>query len=90
MENEELKVDKLKLKGYNPVYIWNAESNEEDLDHSHTFDTLLTVLVGEIEIRIDGISSVLKSGDEMIIPRGEIHYGKAGENGCKYIVAERH
>ena len=84
------KIKELKNKGYDRIYIWDAEPNEEDLDHKHTYDTHLIVLEGNIEIRKDSKSMVLKPGDEMDIPREKIHYGKAGVKGCKYIVAERH
>ena len=84
------KIKNLEDKGYSPVYIWDAEPNEEDPDHSHNFDTCLVVLDGEIEIKFGSESNILKSGDEINIPRGKIHYGKAGKNGCKYIVAEKH
>jgi len=88
--NSEQKIDELKKKGYDPVYVWNAEPNEEDLDHTHTFDTRLAVLEGEIEIRMDGKSVILKPGNEIDIPREKVHYGEAGAIGCKYIVAEKH
>ena len=53
MESKEQKIEELKQKGYNTVYIWNAEPNEEDSDHAHPFDTHLIILGGEIEIRSD-------------------------------------
>jgi len=87
MEN---KIEKLKTEGYELVYVWDAEPNEEDPDHEHPFDTHLIVLNGEIEIRMDGNTKILKTDDELDIPRQRIHYGKAGQNGCKYIVAEKH
>ena len=90
MENSEQKIEELKSKGYNPVYIWDAEPNEEDPDHTHPFDTHLVVLEGEIEIRVDGESLILKPGDKLDIPRKKIHCGKAGVSGCKYIIAEGH
>jgi quercetin dioxygenase-like cupin family protein len=90
VRNNEQKIDKLKRKGYEPVYVWNAESNEEDPDHTHPFDTHLVVLDGEIEIGMDGKSMILKPGDEIDIPREKAHYGKVGAVGCRYIVGEKH
>ncbi len=90
MGNSEEKIEALRQKGYEPVYAWEAEPNEEDPDHAHAFDTHLLVREGEIEIRMDERSVVLKSGDEIDIPRDKVHYGKAGTRGCKYIVAEKH
>ncbi len=90
MESNEQKIEELKQKGYNPVYIWDAKPNEEDPDHKHQFDMYLLVLEGEIEIKLDNKSIILKSSDDINIPREKVHYGKAGINGCKYIVSERH
>jgi quercetin dioxygenase-like cupin family protein len=84
----EEKVEELKRIGYDNVYVWDAEPGEEDPDHSHPFDVHLVILEREIEIGMDGTSRILKSGDEIDIPRGKTHSGKAGPNGCKYIVAE--
>lgn len=88
--NKEQKIEELKRQGYDPIYIWNAEPNEEDPDHAHPFDTHLVILEGKIEIGFDGNGKILKPGEEIAIPRSEIHYGIAGQNGCKYIVAEKH
>jgi quercetin dioxygenase-like cupin family protein len=90
MTSEQEKIKGLKRQGYGPVYVWDAEPNEEDPDHTHPFDTCLVVLVGEIEIGMDGKSIILKSGNAIDIPREKIHYGKVGAQGCKYIVAEKH
>ena len=84
------KVEELKRLGYDNVFVWDAEAGEEDPDHSHPYDTRLVILDGEIEIKMDGESRILKSGEEIDIPREKVHYGKAGPNGCKYIVAEKH
>lgn len=86
----EAKMHILKSMGYNPVYIWNAQPNEEDLDHTHVFDTRIIVIDGEIEIRMNGINKTFTSEDEIDIPKETIHYGKAGANGCVYIVGEKH
>lgn len=86
----ESKIEKLKAQGYEPVYIWDAKPGEEDFDHAHSFDTHLIVQEGQIEIRMDGNTKTLKANDELDIPKEKIHYAKAGQNGCKYIVAEKH
>lgn len=90
MINREQKITDLKQKGYEPVYVWDAEPNEEDSDHTHPFETHLIVLENEIEIGMNGSSVILKVGDEIDIPKDVVHYGKAGALGCKYIVAEKH
>lgn len=89
MNEEEIKKE-LSQSGYDNVYTWDAEPNEDDSDHSHEFDTRLVILKGEIEIGMDGSKTVLKVGDRVDIPRGKIHFGTAGVSGCRYIVAEKH
>lgn len=83
------RVHELTRAGYNKVYIWDAVPNEEDSDHTHLFDVHLEVLSGEIEIRVNDVSSILQSGNSIDIPRNTKHYGKAGVHGCSYIVAEK-
>lgn len=90
MESSGDKIQELKTMGYDPVYVWNAEPNEEDPDHTHPFDTRLFIMDGEIEIRLGEKIITLRSTNEMDIPRGTVHSGKVGPKGCKYIVAERH
>ena len=84
------KVAALKHDGYDNVYVWNAGSNEEDPDHSHTFDTHLEVLEGGIEIKMNNKTITLNQTDTADILRNVIHCGKASANGCLYIVAEKH
>lgn len=69
MGNSEQKIEELRHKGYDPVYVWDAEPNEEDPDHSHPFDTHLQVLSGEIEIKMDSNSKILMMDDQLDIPR---------------------
>lgn len=88
--NESEHIEQLKSKRFDPVYVWNAEPNEEDLEHTHRFDTKLVILDGEITIGMDGGSSILKAGDVIEIPKDKLHSGLAGPTGCKYIVAEKH
>jgi len=88
--NEKEITEKLKQHGYNPVYVWDAKAGEEDPNHTHPFDTHLVILEGEIEIGTDGKIVILKSGDEIDIPKEKVHFGKVGVKGCKYIVGEKH
>jgi quercetin dioxygenase-like cupin family protein len=64
--------------------------SEEDLDHTHDYDTVIHVISGEVLVRTQGIEKTLRSGDEMFIPRNQTHYSKVGGNGCRYVVAEKH
>ena len=88
--SEKSSIEALKQQGYQQVYTWHASPFEEDHEHSHPFDTHLLVLEGEIEISIGDQATLLKPGNELNILRQVPHSGKAGKDGCKYIVAEKH
>jgi quercetin dioxygenase-like cupin family protein len=70
------------------IYIWKAEPNERDEEHSHSFNTRLRVISGEIIIGIYGQEKTLLHGDVMEIPKNVIHWAKAGGDGCEYEITE--
>lgn len=84
----------LESEGYDKVWIYDAEPNEIDEEHSHDYDTKLHILSGEIRIKKLAGGAVtdflLKKGDQIEIPRNQSHSAKVGAEGCRYIVAERH
>lgn len=88
MEDQEL-IEQLKSEGYDSVFVWNGHPGESDPDHTHPFETRLIVREGELTIGMDGVNTVLKKGDVIIIPKEKLHSGLAGQTGCKYIVAEK-
>ena len=91
MENkEESLIEKFETEGYEEVYVYIADVGEEEPDHDHPFDVHLYILEGEILVRIGEDDNVLMKNMEIDIPRGTIHYGKAGTNGCAYIFAARY
>lgn len=88
--NEENKINEIKAKGYDPVYVWEEKSGEEEIDHQHPFDTYLYILSGEISIKVgESVERLLKTGDTAEVLRNTVHSAKAGPSGCKYIVGER-
>lgn len=91
---EEEVIQKLKDEGYDKVYAYSAEPNEDDPEHSHEFDTKVHVISGEIGIRkLDGdriTDYKLKAGDECEVLRNTKHEALCGPEGCRYIVAEKH
>ncbi len=89
MENEKDKIAELKRQGYKNVTIWNEVTAAGSVDHSHPFDTHLVVLDGEIEVIVDDQSRVLKTSEEIDIPRGTMHHSRLASKGCRYITAER-
>jgi quercetin dioxygenase-like cupin family protein len=88
--NEAEIIEQLKHEGYSPVYVWDAQSGEEDHDHAHSFDTRLVILDGKIRIGMDGEYRILKTAEAIDIPRKKIHSGLVGSEGCRYIVGEKH
>jgi hypothetical protein len=90
MKNEKDKIDELKKQGYENVIVWDKVTAFGSVDHSHSFDTRIVVLSGEIEISINGQTRVLKTSDEIDIPRDTLHHAKAGPSGCRYISAEKY
>lgn len=88
MENEKHKIDELKKQGYDKVIVWNEVTAAGSIDHSHSFDTYILVLDGKIEISINGQTKLLKTSDEIYIPKNTIHHSKASSEGCRYITAE--
>ncbi len=88
--NKQDYINHLKAEGYDPVFVWDAEPNEDDPDHAHDFMSKLVILTGSITIGIAGAETTLTEGQSIIIPRGIIHSGLVGVEGCKYIVGEKH
>lgn len=90
MDTTNFKMLWLKAKGYHPVYIWHGKSGERDDDHKHDFDTYLFIIEGELSINMNGKTVILHNMDEFTIPRDTVHCATVGENGCSYIVGEKH
>ena len=83
-------IKRLLAEGYDKAYVWNAKPGEYDPHHSHSFDTKLIVIDGDILVEMDNERKTLKEGDEFEIPSQRTHVAKVGPSGCKYIVAEKH
>jgi len=91
--NEQGIINQMKMEGYEPVYVWQAQPGELDAEHSHDFETKLYVLEGEINIKI--IAEVAEArtfgvNEWIVVPKGQKHEGLAGKAGCKYVVGEKH
>lgn len=87
-------IEKLKAEGYDKVWVYQAEPNEVEEEHSHDYDTKLIILAGAINITsiLDGAVTNIQylAGSEVIIPRENLHSAKVNAEGCRYIVAEKH
>lgn len=80
----------LKKEGYGRVYTWHEGPLEVDEDHQHEFDTKIVVLKGEITVETNGKKVVAREGDAVYTPRNTVHRATTGEEGCTYVVAEKH
>jgi len=92
--NEEDQIKKLTAEGFDKVWVYEAEPDELDDVHEHTYDTKLVVLKGDIQITMEmagaTVNTLYKQGQEIIIPRNEPHSAKVGHEGCRYVVAEKY
>ncbi len=79
----------LRTEGYDKVYIWDAEPNEEDAPHSHPYDVKLVVLEGELNVTLANQSLRLKPGDQQTIAANLSHTALAGQQGCRYIIGQK-
>lgn len=86
-------IKSLEAEGYDNVWVYQAEPNEVDDEHTHSFDTKLKILEGSIRIKIlsrDMIQDFsLKKDGEIEIMRNQPHSAVVGQESCRYIVAER-
>lgn len=93
MTEEEI-IKKFEEEGFDKVWTYDAEAGEVDEEHDHDFDTKLHVLSGEIKVKkLSGgaiMDFLLRKGDEIEIPRKQLHSARVGAVGSRYVVAERH
>lgn len=87
---EQEQVEALLKEGYDRVYIWKEGPHETDEDHSHEFDTHLLILEGELTVTTTLGSVVARKGDVIDIVRHKMHRAVTGDEGCTYVVAEKH
>lgn len=88
--NVEQAKETLKNNGFTSVEVYVAEPMEEDIDHTHEFDTYICILTGTMCVRMNGTERILTNGEEISIPRAVVHYSKVGDTGCTYLYAEKH
>jgi hypothetical protein len=92
--DEQKVIKKLESEGYDKVWIYEAEPDEVDEEHTHNYSTKLHILSGYIRIKTLAGGALtdfrLDPGQEMEIPQGQRHSAKVSSDGCRYIVAEKH
>jgi quercetin dioxygenase-like cupin family protein len=69
--------------GRNLLLNWvHFEPNRELPDHSHPEEQMGTIISGEIELTIGGVTQVLREGDVYVIPPNVRHAGHTFEQRC--------
>jgi mannose-6-phosphate isomerase-like protein (cupin superfamily) len=71
------------------IALWThagAATREPGLD-THEYDEWLIVVQGEYELEVDGRRTLLRAGDEALIPRGSPHAGRCSEGITRTIHA---
>ena len=89
MDNKETIKERMIKEGFSVVNEYDDPPNETFPDHNHPTDQLIVVLRGLIAITMDGKTSALKVGDEILFPAKVIHSAKVGSEGCLYLHGER-
>lgn len=57
--------------------MWNLEAGAVLPEHSHPHEQVVHMLEGELEVTIDGATTVLRAGDVGVIPSNAVHSGRA-------------
>ena len=64
---------------------WIVEADKPLPEHSHPYLQLITVITGEIQFIVDGVSRVLETGDILSIPSETLHSGRSISE-CRMLV----
>ena len=75
------------LRGYmfegqdgSQVILWECDEQVEVKPHKHDYDEYCLVVEGSCEETIEGETTRLKKGDEIVIPAGKTHWAVMGPN----------
>jgi len=63
-------------KDESQIAFWECYSDRESKPHTHSFDEYIVCVCGEYIAILDGKEKILKSGDELFIPKGTEQGGK--------------
>ena len=62
------------------LILWECDERVEVKPHKHEFDEYCLVVEGTCAETIEGETSVLRKGDEIVIPAGKTHWAVMGPN----------
>lgn len=87
--NREQFFQKLEQDGYpQPVEVVR-EPNGSLGDHTHPFEVVALVLSGNIELKVEGITSNYQAGDVFHLKHEQLHSEIYGSNGVHYLAARK-
>lgn len=86
--NSQDRINLLKQEGFAHVYEWTDKPNTEYSEHSHKGKVSFYITKGNILMNIDGIHTMVRTGDRMNVPVGVPHTAKVGPEGCTFVVGE--
>ncbi len=58
------------------IAFWECHSDRESIKHVHSFDEYTICVSGEYTACFDDKEIVLKSGDELFVPKGTVQWGR--------------
>ncbi|PWR75948.1 cupin domain-containing protein [Methanospirillum stamsii] len=61
------------LKKSGSITLFSFDEGEGLSEHTAPFDAIVTILEGECEVRVDGVSSGMKEGETIIFPANRPH-----------------
>lgn len=56
---------------------WKVAANALLPEHSHPHEQVVNMLEGELEMTVEGVTHVLRTGDVLAIPGNAVHSGRA-------------
>ena len=75
------------LRGYmfeapngSQIVFWECDNKIEVKSHKHDFDEYCLVVEGRCIETLEGKTTILNKGDEIVIPAGRIHWAVTGPN----------
>jgi quercetin dioxygenase-like cupin family protein len=57
--------------------LWDIDAGGALPDHSHPHEQVVHQLYGELELTIDGVTTILRPGTVAVIPPNAVHSGRA-------------
>jgi quercetin dioxygenase-like cupin family protein len=82
-------IKNLKNEGYKDIFIYSDNKGNYYNWHKHPFDEVRIMIKGEMKINTKNNSYLLKEGDRLDVPAGEIHEAYVLED-SEYICGSKY